>query len=80
MTQINGSPESAGRIEWEELGERRSRPDSAGLGLVVVRKVAALHGGRSGAENPVDGGAAVWFEIPLEPGADGGPSARPEPE
>ena len=60
------------------LGQYKSRDDSAGLGLVVVRKVAEAHGGRVGGFNrplaaPQGGrrfaGATVWFEIPLpQPG------------
>ena len=52
-------------IDWDALAERKSRPDSAGLGLVVVRKVAELHGGRVGAENLPEGGARVWFDVPV---------------
>ncbi len=53
------------RIGLEGLADRRSRPDSAGLGLVVVRRVAEVHGGESGAENAPGGGARVWFSIPV---------------
>jgi signal transduction histidine kinase len=53
-----------GQVNLEGLADRRSRPDSAGLGLVVVRKVAEAHDGRVGAENADHGGARVWFEIP----------------
>jgi len=53
-----------GVVDIESLGERRSRPDSAGLGLVVVRKVAEAHGGALGAENRGAGGARVWFDVP----------------
>ena len=60
-----GLPEVGGNVAWDALGDHLSRPDSAGLGLVVVRKVAEMHGGRTGAENAQGGGARVWFEIPV---------------
>lgn len=59
-----GLPVEPGENVWKVLSERLSRPDSAGLGLVVVRRVAELHGGDTGAENRPEGGACVWIEVP----------------
>jgi PAS domain S-box-containing protein len=38
-----------------------------GLGLSVVKSIVELHGGQVGAENRPDGGAKVWFTIPVQP-------------
>lgn len=54
-----------GAVDLDALAGRRSRDDSAGLGLVVVRKVAEAHGGDLGAANLEGGGAVVWFEVPV---------------
>ncbi|MEM7309100.1 MAG: HAMP domain-containing sensor histidine kinase [Planctomycetota bacterium] len=55
-------------VSLESLAQSRSRADSAGLGLLVARKVLDAHGGTIGARNRAEGGATVWFELPL--GAD----------
>jgi len=60
-----GLPEQGGEVKVAELRRRHSRDDSAGLGLVVARKVAEVHGGKLGAYNLATGGAAFWFVIPL---------------
>lgn len=54
----------SGEVNVEALAAHLSRPDSAGLGLVVVRKVAEMHAGTMGAENRDEGGARVWIELP----------------
>ncbi len=38
-----------------------------GLGLSVVKSIVELHGGQVGAENRPEGGAKVWFTIPIQP-------------
>jgi two-component system sensor histidine kinase BaeS len=42
-----------------------SKAGSSGLGLSIVRALAEAHGGRAGAENRPEGGARLWFELPL---------------
>lgn len=59
-----GLPLREGEDVWESLASNLSRPDSAGLGLVVVRRVAELHGGCAGAGNRPEGGASLWFQVP----------------
>ena len=39
-----------------------ARSDSAGLGLAIVRRLAAAHRGRAGLDCPSEGGARFWFE------------------
>jgi len=38
------------------------RADSAGLGLAIVRRLTAAHGGSAGLDSPPGGGARFWFE------------------
>ena len=38
-----------------------------GLGLSVVKTIVEVHGGQVGAENRPQGGANVWFTIPIGP-------------
>ena len=59
--------------------EHAARSDSAGLGLAIVRRLAAAHLGRAGLDSPPDGGACFWFEaeFPLaEPDAEAEPASR----
>ena len=62
-----GLPETNGVVALETLASRQGQAgDSAGLGLVVTRRVAEAHRGRVGAHNRESGGASVWFDIPVE--------------
>jgi two-component system sensor histidine kinase BaeS len=44
---------------------RDRRTGSAGLGLAIVRALVEAQGGRVGAGRAPEGGAAVWFELPV---------------
>jgi signal transduction histidine kinase len=48
---------------------RDRRTGSAGLGLSIVRALVEAHGGRVGAGRAPEGGALVWFELPVATGA-----------
>jgi len=52
-------------VRLAKLAERRSGPDSAGLGLVVAQRVAAAHHGVVDAYNLRDSGAAFFIDIPF---------------
>ena len=38
---------------------------TSGLGLAITRAIAEAHGGSTGVENPVEGGARFWIDLPL---------------
>ncbi|MCP3978283.1 MAG: hypothetical protein GY716_02985 [bacterium] len=57
-----------------ELAKRRSRADSAGLGLVVAQRVAQAHRGMVDAYDLSKGGAAFLMDIPVP---DDGPAEVP---
>jgi signal transduction histidine kinase len=44
----------------------------SGLGLSLVRDVAAQHGGGAGVDNLKDGGARAWLAVPLATGGTDG--------
>ncbi|MEA2184053.1 MAG: hypothetical protein QOF69_3238 [Solirubrobacteraceae bacterium] len=64
---------------WERFTrvEAGRTEDGAGLGLAIVRTIAELHGGRTGAANRADGGADVWLELPAALPARSTPTATP---
>jgi two-component system sensor histidine kinase BaeS len=52
-----------------QAGPSRNRhPGTSGLGLSIVRALAEAHGGSVGAENRVEGGARLWFDLPAGAG------------
>ena len=54
----------------------RSRATAGmGLGLVVVRRVAELHGGAAGAAAAPTGGLRVWIRVPTSTSATQQPQA-----
>jgi len=59
-----------GPVGIEQLKDRRERAGSAGLGLVVVQRVAEQHGGRVGVHDAPGGGAVAWFELPVDDDSD----------
>lgn len=59
-----GLPLRDGKVVLGQSDDQPRRPDSAGLGLVVTRRVAAAHGGALQGANRPEGGARVWIRIP----------------
>lgn len=55
-----------GEVDWDALTQRKRRPDSAGLGLTVVRRVASAHGGRLEVANGPGGGAVLTLVLPVD--------------
>jgi signal transduction histidine kinase/CheY-like chemotaxis protein len=47
---------------FAQSGEHAGRTDSSGLGLAIVRRLAAAHAGAAGLDCPNEGGARFWFE------------------
>ncbi len=43
---------------------------TSGLGLAITRAIVEAHGGSTGVENPVEGGARFWIDLPLAHGVD----------
>ena len=73
--------DEGGHVDLEHLAETPSRPDSSGIGLLVARRVVALHGGSIGGENPEGGGARLWFRIPRTlPAYSTDPSEADDPD
>jgi signal transduction histidine kinase len=48
----------------------------SGLGLSLVRDVAAQHDGDAGLDNVQGGGARAWLAIPLATGGAAGPETK----
>lgn len=46
-----------------------SKKDGTGVGLAIVEKIAARHGGRAWVENASEGGACFWVAFPEAPTA-----------
>jgi signal transduction histidine kinase len=60
-----GLPVRDGEVVLGRTEGGARRPDSAGLGLVVTRRVARAHGGELHGRNRDEGGAVVWISIPI---------------
>ncbi|MGC6487202.1 MAG: ATP-binding protein [Planctomycetota bacterium] len=56
-----------GEVELTAIGRRSGQADSTGLGLLVARRVAEIHGGAITATNDVDGWTLVELQLPREP-------------
>jgi len=42
-----------------------TKGEGMGMGLAIARSITEAHGGRIAAENSRDGGATVWFTVPI---------------
>ena len=74
-----GVPEAERARIFEEYARApgaAARMEGAGLGLAIVRRLAAAHGGSVGLNAPADGGSEFWFEADFQRA----PAARPAPD
>ncbi len=51
---------------FAQSGDHAGRTDSSGLGLAIVRRLAAAHAGAVGLDSPPEGGARFWFEADFQ--------------
>ncbi len=58
---------------------RTGRPGGTGIGLTIVQRVAASHGGSVEVEDAPGGGALFRLRLPGRPRREGGPALRPAP-
>ncbi|MEW6555398.1 MAG: ATP-binding protein [Actinomycetota bacterium] len=61
------------RFYQADATSRRPYP-GVGLGLFICRQIVEAHNGRIWAENRPEGGSAFIFELPKDPGPEGGSS------
>ena len=61
----DGFPDCPGEVSFAELKNIRSRADSTGLGLMVVARVAHMHGGEVAGRNRSAGGAQIDLLLPI---------------
>src|SRR6185312_5447405 len=78
-----GIPHDDRQRVWEPYvrlsREAEASTGGSGIGLSVVRELAALHGGRTRAESSPGGGARIVIELPLTPMASGEEQSQPPP-
>jgi signal transduction histidine kinase len=55
---------------WRADRSRARYSGGSGLGLSIARAICLEHGGTISAANRPDGGAIIWLEIPVNPGAN----------
>ena len=53
---------------FEPFYTTKSGGSGMGMGLAIARSIVEAHAGRMAAENNPDGGATVWFSVPISPG------------
>lgn len=70
---FDGGP---GEVELSAIGKRSQQADSSGLGLLVARRVAEVHGGAITASNDVDGWTLVELHVPSDRDGDNAPARR----
>ena len=61
----DGFPECPDEVSFAKLRNLRSRADSTGLGLLVVARVAQMHGGQVTGRNRDKGGAQIDMLLPI---------------
>ncbi len=71
----------AGDVDLEAIGQRRNRAGSAGLGLIVTRRMTEAHNGTMSARNLEHGGSSVLLQLPVssEIPEESAPAAASDP-
>ena len=59
--------------KFYQSSKSRQQAGGTGLGLAICREIIELHSGRIWAENNLDGGSSILFEIPLSQPGNGIP-------
>jgi signal transduction histidine kinase len=67
----NGEGIPADRISeiFEPFYTTKKEGSGMGMGLAIARGIVEAHAGRMAAENNADGGATVWFSVPVSQGS-----------
>jgi heavy metal sensor kinase len=60
-----GFPDGFTGRAFDRFSSADGEGDGSGLGLAIVETIADAHGGHTGAGNRREGGADVWFSVPL---------------
>ena len=67
-TGMGVPPERLSTI-FEPFYTTKSGSTGMGMGLAIARSIVEAHNGRMAAENNADGGATVWFSVPVAQGS-----------
>lgn len=52
-------------LPFEQVGDRRTRPEGTGLGLAISQKLVAMMGGLIQVESELNQGSRFWFDLEL---------------
>ncbi len=72
LQALNAGPGGPAPAAGASAAPLKARPDGSGLGLQIVRRVAALHGGHIQLHNLAPHGLAVVLQLPVPDEGEGG--------
>ncbi|OYQ66496.1 hypothetical protein B9G53_04050 [Pseudanabaena sp. SR411] len=52
-------------LPFEQVGDRKNRPEGTGLGLAISQKLVTMMGGKLQVESELSQGSRFWFELDL---------------